>query len=170
MATANVEAARLILDHRWAALAATGPDGPVASMVAYAPEVGLEGLLMYLSGLSAHTGLLRESPEAALVIFAPDPGQGDPQILPRVSLRGTVRVVDRSSADFGPAWERYARRFPWAAPRLSLGDFVLFRFEIVTARYVGGFARASTLTGDEVRRGAGEVAASALGTRQREPR
>jgi putative heme iron utilization protein len=152
MADAALEAARLILRRRWAALATVDDATPAVSMVAYAPEPDLEGLLMYLSGLAAHTRALRAAPAAALAISAPDPGEDDPQLLPRVSLTGTVAALERSTPRFEAAWEAYTDRLPWAAPRLMLGDFVLFRFVPERARFVGGFGRAHSLGFEEIRR------------------
>ncbi len=144
------EAVSLILAGRWAALATVGKNGPLASMVAYAPEAQLEGVLMFLSGLSAHTRNLAADRRAALAISAPDPGEGDPQTLARISLEGTVSRVDRSSAGFPDAWASYSARFPAAASRLGLADFDLFRLTIERARYVGGFARARTISAERL--------------------
>lgn len=147
---AESEALSLILAQRWAALATVG-NGPLGSMVAYAVEPGLHGLLMFLSGLSAHTRHLLADGRASVVISVPDPGHGDPQTLPRISLAGVVEVIERSSAEFEEAWVRYAARFPAAAPRVGLGDFQLFRLRVEQARYIGGFGQAHTISGDRLR-------------------
>ena len=152
MADAALEAARLILSQRWAALATACRGGPAVSMVAYAPEPDLGGLLMYLSGLAAHTRVLGSGADVALAITAPDPGDGDPQLLPQISLTGPVAPLEREAPGFTAAWEVYAARLPWAAPRLQLGDFVLFRFTPERARLVGGFGRAHSLGFEEIRR------------------
>jgi putative heme iron utilization protein len=152
--SAESEALSLIGSQRWAALATVG-DGPLASMVAYAVEPGLGGLLMFLSGLSAHARNLLADGRASLVMSAPDPGSGDPQTLPRITLTGIVEVIERSSPEFAAAWERYVTRFPAAAPRVVLRDFELFRMRVETARYVGGFAEAHTFDGDRLRAAAG---------------
>ena len=105
---------------------------------------------MLLSGLSAHTQHMLDEPRVSLVIGAPDSGEGDPQQLPRVSLQGKVTEIPRDAEEFAVAATRYVRRFPNADMRLQLADFRLFRFEIDEARYVGGFARAFSLTGDDL--------------------
>lgn len=147
----HLEIARLVLSQRWGALATLNDGAPLASMVAYAPEPGLAGLLLFLSGLSLHTRNLTADPRTSLVVGQPDPGTGDPQTLPRVSLQGRALEISREAQEFGTAWGHYVARFPEAAPRLNLGDFMLLRLIVDEARYVGGFARAVTLDGDELR-------------------
>lgn len=51
----EVDAAQLILTSRWAAIATVEGGAPLASMVAYAPEPSLQGVLLFLSELSQHT-------------------------------------------------------------------------------------------------------------------
>lgn len=150
----GLEVARLVRKQRWAALATIDAGAPLVSMVAYAPEPDLGGLYLFLSQLAAHTRNLLDEPRAALAISETDTGAGDPQTLPRVTLRGSVSVLDRESAAFAPAWTRYVERFPDAAPRVELADFLLFRFVPTDVRYVGGFARAVGLTGEELREAA----------------
>jgi putative heme iron utilization protein len=147
----HLEIARLILAQRWGAVATLNDGAPLASMVAYAPEPGLAGLLLFLSGLAPHTRNLASDPRTSLVVAQPDPGTGDPQTLPRVSLQGRVTEISREAPAFEAAWGCYVARFPEAAPRLGLGDFVLLRLVVDEARYVGGFARAVTLGGDALR-------------------
>jgi putative heme iron utilization protein len=139
------DAVRMLLANRWAALATLGEDGPSASMVAYAPEPDLAGLLLFLSGLSGHTRNLLAEPRISLVISEADPGSGDPQTLARVSVKGIAEKIERSAPEFESAWQAYLERLPDAAPRIMLGDFALFRVVVSEARYVGGFAQAGTI-------------------------
>src|SRR4030067_2293498 len=80
--------ARVIRGQRWAALATHGQGGPLASMVAFAPEPDFSGVLMLLSRLSLHTRSLLEHPRASLAISEPDTGAGNPQRLPRGRIQG----------------------------------------------------------------------------------
>ncbi|MDH3259410.1 MAG: CREG family protein [Acidimicrobiia bacterium] len=141
----ELAAARLVMAHRWAALATLGDEGPAASMVAYAPEPDLNSLVMLLSWLSEHTRNLVTEPRTALVISEPDPGSGDPQTLARLSVKGTAETVERTAPGFEGVWRTYLSVLPDAAPRITLGDFSLFRVVIREARYVGGFAQAGTI-------------------------
>jgi len=150
----QLEVARLVKSQRWAAIATISDGAPLASMVAYAPEPGLAGLLLFLSQLSAHTRALLESNATSVAITAPDTGEGDPQLLPRVSLQGRVTEVPRDTEEFEAAGATYLERFPEAKMRFQLGDFKLLRFVVEEARYVGGFGRAVSLSGDELREAA----------------
>ena len=153
----HVEAARLVLAQRWAAVATLSDGSPLASMVAYAPEPGLSGLLMLVSQLAHHTRDMLAAPRVSLAVTAPDTGEGDPQLLPRASLQGTVAQIPRNGDDFAAAAAVYVHRFPQSAMRLELADFVLLRLTVEEARYVGGFARAASMSGEELREAAREV-------------
>lgn len=150
----QIEIARLVFSKRWGALATLNDRAPLASMVAYAPEPEIAGILMFLSGLSAHTQNLLDDPRCSLAVTEADSGRGDPQTLPRVSLQGRVQEVPADLAGYASAWRRYVERFPDAESRRGLGDFRLFRLVVAEARYVGGFARAMTLSGEELREAA----------------
>ena len=139
---AHREAARIVLSERWAALATLSETGPLAAMVAYAPDPDLTALTLHLSQLALHTRNLLADPRASLVVTRPDPGTGDPQLLPRVSLQGHVSALEEGEPGYDEAKAAYLSRFPDAAERFDLGDFVLFRFVPEEARYVGGFGRA----------------------------
>jgi putative heme iron utilization protein len=157
MSAIQREVVTLIQQQRWGALATVSGDAPLASMVAYAVEPGLGGLLFFISLLAAHTRQLLAHPQTSLAITAPDRGEGDPQLLPRVSLQGRAIPVDTDEEGFALAAARYVQRFPDSLPRFQLGDFHLFRLVIDEARYVGGFARASTFTGGQLREAAADM-------------
>jgi putative heme iron utilization protein len=148
----------LVQAQRWAALCTVHHGNPLASMVAYAIEPDLNPLL-FISDLAAHTRALIDEPRCSLAVTAPDTGEGDPQLLPRVSLQCTATPIDRDAEDFDVTGARYVQRFPDALMRFQLGDFRLFRLTIDDARYVGGFARASSITGEQLREAARELAA-----------
>lgn len=150
----------LIRDERWAALATLHDSAPLASMVAYAVEPDLRGLLIFVSQLAAHTRNLVEDPRCSVAITRPDRGDGDPQLLERVSLACHAEPIPRGDEAFATAAAIYAERFPDALPRFHLGDFHLFRLVIDEARHVGGFARAATVSGDELRATAQAMAPS----------
>ena len=153
----ELDAVRLVMAQRWAALATLSEDGPAASMVAYAAEPDLTGLLLFLSGLSEHTQNLINRPRVSLVISEPDSGEGDPQTLARLSIKGTARLVDRAAPEFEDVWRTYAARLPAAAPRIVLGDFSLFRIAVDAAHYVGGFAQAGAIPAERLSAAAREI-------------
>ncbi len=158
MTEVALDAARLLLNGRWAALASLDDSGPLASMVAYAPDPSCGGVLMLLSELAQHTRNLLEDPRASLVVSAPDVGGGDPQQLARVTLIGEARPLTPGSRTCEDAKAIYLAHLPDAGPRFALADFRLFRLLPATVRYVGGLARAASLSSAEL---AG--AAAALG-------
>jgi heme iron utilization protein len=124
-------------------------------MVAYVPEPDFGAFLLHLSRLARHTRNLLADPRASLAISATDPGDGDAQQLPRVSIQGRVLVVDSASPGYGLARKRYLERLPEARERFSFSDFLLLRLIATEARFVGGFSRAYTLRAEQLR----EVAA-----------
>lgn len=152
-----LQAYRMLKDNRWSALATTGEGGPMASMVSYAIAPDLS-ILMFLSGLARHSRNLDETPLASLVVSGPDqPEVTDPQTIPRVSVQGIVEPIPRDDPEFGPAWQVYVDRFPFAAPRLGLGDFTLYRLVPESVRWVGGFGAARTIKPDALREAAQEL-------------
>ena len=147
-----IQLLHLLRDRRWAALATVQEDGtPYCSHVAYATEPDGAGVLLHLSRLAAHTGLLLARPQAALAITTPDSGEGDPQSLARLTLQGTVRTIERDDPQYAAAQACYLARLPSAERLFAFGDFVLLRLSIDTARYVGGFARAHNVSGERLR-------------------
>jgi putative heme iron utilization protein len=141
----ELEAAQLVMSHRWAALATIGEDGPNASMVAYASTRDVSNLLLFSSDLAQHTRNMVSDPRVALIISEPDSTGTDPQTLARVSINGHTEQIERGAPEFSDLWQVYGGRLPDAARLLALGDFSLFRVVVVQARYVGGFGRAHTI-------------------------
>ena len=142
----ELDAARLFLTRRWAALATLEAGAPLATMVAYAPEAHLEGVLLLLSELAQHTRNLLADPRVSLVVSDPDGGDGDPQLLPRATLIGAARSIASDTAEFAAARLLYLSHFPDAEMRFELADFHLFRLAPSAVRYVGGFARAASIS------------------------
>lgn len=85
--------ARLLASSRWAALAVVVEGAPSAAMTSYTLAPDGTALYVHLSQMALHTRALLEEPRAALVVSAPDPGDGDPQTLPRLSLSGVALAL-----------------------------------------------------------------------------
>jgi heme iron utilization protein len=146
---------RLLQGGRWAALATYGDGAPLASMVAYACEPGLTGILMHISRLSAHTRNLLASPLASLVISEPDSDRGrNPQTLARVSIQGEARTLREDASGYAEARALYEKRFPDSSPLFGFKDFLLFRLVPREARFVAGFAMAYTVDTEELKKAA----------------
>lgn len=147
--------ARLLRGGRWAALATYGDGVPLASMVAYACEPGFSGFLLHLSRLSAHTRNLLAFPSASIAISEPDADQDrDPQTLARVSIQGDARPLQEDSRGYAEAKTLYEKRFPDSSSLFGFGDFLLFRLIPREARFVAGFARAYTVSDEELKEAA----------------
>ena len=143
-------AARLLAASRWAALAVVHDGAPAAAMTSYALAPDGSALYVHLSQMALHTRALLEEPSAAFVVSQPDPGEGDPQALPRLSLSGVALALVPGTPEYEAGQDAYLGRFPGADERFALADFVLFRFEPAEARWVGGFARALRMTGEQL--------------------
>lgn len=151
--------ATLLRQQRWAGLATVGSDGaPQAAMVAYAYEEDFATFYIHVSQLSQHTRHMLQRPEVSLVISEPDTGEGDPQILKRVSLSGMVKIIERGSDTYALAKNTYLKRLPSAEQLFELGDFVMFALVPQSLRFVGGFGQAHSGTVKALR----ECAALAL--------
>jgi putative heme iron utilization protein len=143
--------AALIREQRQAALGTLHEQAPFVSMVAYAAEADFGGVLLHLSRLAPHTKHLLAAPAASLLICESDDGRDDVQTLARITLMGEATPLDAASTEFAPARAWYLARLPAAEMLFSFPDFLLFRFVPREARYVGGFARAYTLTPNQLR-------------------
>jgi heme iron utilization protein len=131
--------AALIRSRRVAALGTSRNDGPFVSMVAYAAEPDFGGFL------------LLAAPQSSLLICEPDDGRDDVQTLVRITLVGETIPIPAASAEHAAARACYLARLAAAAPLFDFPDFALFRLVPSEARYVGGFARAYTLTPEHLR-------------------
>lgn len=147
--------ATLIRSRRVAALGTLRDNSPFVSMVAYAAEPGFGGFLLHLSRLAAHTRQLLVASQSSLLICEPDDGRDDPQTLARITLVGAATLIPAESAEHVAARACYMARLPAAVPLFDFPDFTLFRFVPSQARYVGGFARAYTLTPEQLRAASG---------------
>ncbi|MGC9042155.1 MAG: HugZ family protein [Roseiflexus sp.] len=147
--------ARLLRGQRVASLGTLADGAPFVSLVAYAAEDDLCNYLLHLSDLSPHIRHLRIDSRAALLIAEPETAEvEDVQTLARITLSGTVTLVAKDAPEHATGRARYLERHPAAAMLFDFADFNLYRFTASGARYVGGFARAYTLTVDHLRQAA----------------
>ncbi len=138
-----------------AALGTLSPDGPHVSMVLVVPDqpdtdLPFGGWLMHLSHLSPHTRYLANDARAGLLLAHIDPTAADPQALPRLSVQGTVTLVQYDAAMYPTYRARYLARFPHAQQLFALGGFALYRFSPQHARYIGGYGQAYRLSADQL--------------------
>ena len=139
----NAQAARALVGAATSAsLATLAEDGsPFVSLVAVVDDGGGRPLFL-LSGLAEHTRNLRARPRASVLVAAE--GSGTTMDQARVTLIG--EVVWLEGADAARAKERFVAANAEARVWAALPDFAPARLEVRAVRYVGGFARAATIS------------------------
>ena len=133
------------------AIAALGTlhDGePYVSMVPYALLPEGAGFVIHVSALAAHTRDMIAAPAVSLLITALITPETNPQALARVTIQGEAVRVPDGAPIHEIAKAIYLERFPQSAQTFELGDFALFAIRPRSARYVGGFAQAKTVTAE----------------------
>ena len=118
-------------------LAVDPPGYPYGSVATY----GLDDRgnpLFFVSLMAEHTQNAIRDPRASLLVSEPVPDGADPLASGRVTLLGRLDRVDREVAQ-----ERYLVANPTAAYYIEFGDFVFYRLDVESIRYVGGYGRMS---------------------------
>ncbi len=149
----------LLAASRTGALATVALDGgfPFGSLVAYAVD-GAGRPLLCLSDLAEHSRNLAVDPRASLMVsqdasgtatgshsLSPG-GAGDPLALARVTVLGSV--VELRDDERSAALDAYRERHPDAF-YAAFDDFRLYRLDVASVRYVGGFGRMSWVSADD---------------------
>jgi len=150
----HVAVLHALLAGRSVAALATLHDGrPSASMVPFACFVhdARLRLVVHVSGLAAHTRDMRASPDVCLLITAAESAAVPPQALPRVSVPGRAEFIPADHPDYAILAAAYLEKFPEAADLFSFADFSLVAIEPTSGRLVAGFARAMTLSVENLR-------------------
>lgn len=121
-----------------AALATLGDGGfPFGSLVSHALDATGRPLLL-LSDLAEHTRNLAADQRAS--VMAVESGTGDPLALARVTVVGEVSEL--RDEERATALLTYREAHPGAF-YAGFSDFRLYRMEVTSVRYVGGFGRMS---------------------------
>lgn len=144
---------RTLLTHqRVASLATLHAGAPAVSMVPFALLPQGRGLVIHVSSLATHTADLQAHPVVSLMVTAVPEPDASVLALPRVTLLGDAAALPAASADHAEARSIYLERFPEAEPLFNFSDFSLFVIAVRSARFIGGFAQAKTITGEGYRR------------------
>lgn len=116
---------------------------PYPSLVETA--TGLDGApLLLLSALARHTRNLEADPRAA-ILYDRRAERDNPLATERVTLTGRLeRCGDPAAA------ARYLRLHPVAAGYISFGDFSVWRMDVASAHFIGGFGCIRELTSAEL--------------------
>ena len=119
------------------------PGFPGGSVVGFAPDEQGRPLFVF-SGMSSHTQDILVDPKCSLTVAAKEfKGAADG----RVNLMGTCERI-KDEEEIAKAKELYLQKHPGAF-WVDFGDFFWYRMEIEAIRFVGGFARAGTVTPQE---------------------
>ncbi len=131
-----------------AALGTLQAGDPYVSMVPYAVSADGRAIIVHVSRLAAHTRNMQQESCVSVLIMESEGPDKLPQSLARVTIQGRARSVTPDAPEYEGAREAYLSRFADAAELFEFADFGLFLLEVRSARYVGGFAQAVTLTPD----------------------
>lgn len=135
----------LIRENRVLTLAVDAEGAPYASLLPYAFRADSGGFLIHVSELARHTRGLTDGARFGLVVHAQDDGKVDPLQVPRVSLQGAVRRLERGTEAWDEARRAYMARFPDSEMTFGLGDFHLCELLPERGRLVTGFAGAHNI-------------------------
>ena len=113
-----------------------------AALLPFVASDDFTAVYVQASGLARHSRGLVAGARVGVLVHAPDTPAADPMQLPRLTVQAVVNHLDRDTAGFTSAAERFAGRFPAARTTLALGDFNLYALTLGRGRYVEGFARA----------------------------
>lgn len=103
--------------------------------------------VFFVSLMAEHTQNAMADPRASLLVTEPVPEGADPLAGGRATLLGLLSRVD--DADRPSAQERYLAANPTAAYYIGFGDFVFYRLDVTSIRYVGGYGRMSWVDAGE---------------------
>jgi putative heme iron utilization protein len=118
------------------------PGFPGGSVVGFAPDEDGRPLFIF-SGMSTHTQDILADPKCSLTVASKEfKGAADG----RVNLMGTCKLLPSDEKELAKAL--YLKKHPGAF-WVEFGDFNFFRMEIEKIRFVGGFARAGSVTAAE---------------------
>lgn len=119
------------------------PEYPGGSVVGFAVDEDGRPIFIF-SGMSSHTQDLLANPHCSVTIAAKDfKGAADG----RVNLMGQCELI-RDAAEKEAAKQFYMKKHPGAF-WVDFGDFNWFRMSVDKVRFVGGFARAGSVTAEE---------------------
>jgi heme iron utilization protein len=136
----------LLRERSVAALGTLHEGRPYVSMVPFALAHDGKALVVHVSSLAAHSGNMRRDGHVSALVMESERPDKMPQALARITIQGSAREVDAGDADHDTARAAYLGRFPDAAGLFDLPDFALFVIDVTSARLVGGFAQAMTLS------------------------
>lgn len=148
---ARALARSLITPARFGALGTLDPETgfPQVTRIALGQDPE-DGIVTFVSGLSAHTRALRRDPRAGLLIGEPG-DKGDPLTHPRLSLQIEAQPILRDDPRFAGLQTTWLADHPKARLYIDLPDFIFFALRPLSAALNAGFGRAYTLTPSDLK-------------------
>ena len=141
----------LLGEGRVATLAVNIDGAPFASLVPFAMTADYGAALIHASGLARHSAGLTSGGPFSLLIHEPDTEPStNPAQLARVTLLGSVEVLEKSSEAYAQARDRYLAKFPKSEITFQLGDFNLYALTVESSRFVAGFGKAFDVDLDDL--------------------
>jgi heme iron utilization protein len=120
-----------------------GQGFPFATLVTVATDIDGSPILL-TSRLSSHTANLERNPQVSLLLA--QTGKGDPLAHPRLTVMGRAERTDLPRIR-----ARFLARHPKAELYVDFPDFSFWGIEILGGHLNGGFAKAATLSGQDLR-------------------
>jgi putative heme iron utilization protein len=120
-----------------------GAGFPFASLVTVATDCDGSPLLL-MSRLAAHTGNLEADPRASILLA--QGGKGDPLAHPRLTVLGRITRSEEPRVR-----SRFLARHPKANLYAGFADFSFWHMDMTGGHLNGGFARAMTLSAEQLR-------------------
>lgn len=149
---AEAELKQLLRGRSVAALGTLHAGAPYVSMVPYAIAHGGSALIVHVSRLASHTKDMHADPRVSLLVMQQEGGGISALALPRASIQGTAHEVAADAPELPGFTAAYLGRFPDASPLFDFGDFSLFRIQPESVRFVAGFGKAHSLSGESLAR------------------
>ena len=118
---------------------------PFGSLAPFGLDGGARPVLC-ISELAEHTQNLRADPRGSLLVTRPVPAGADPMAAARLTLLGRLEVVP--DGEVPEARAAHLAGNPHAELYVDYGDFRLWRLEVESLRYVGGYGRMSWVSPD----------------------
>ena len=147
MNAARDDAFRALLERQEVAALGTLHNGePFVSMVPYALVPGGRGFAIHVSRLATHTRDMEAHAGVSLLVMDERSPEVPPQALPRVTVQGQALRCAPDAPLYEAARAAYLTRFPHSQEMFGFADFSLFVVEPRSARVVGGFGQAWSLT------------------------
>lgn len=157
--TPGEEARTVVAAANVGTLASLSDDGtPWASIVTFGATDAGEPVLV-VSTMAEHGRNLAREPRCSVAIAESVPPGEDPLDRARITLAGHVIVPEGAEAD--SALEAHAAHYPYARGYATYADFTTYVLRVERVRWVGGFARMSTV--DAADYASAEVDPTALG-------